>query len=101
MAGSLPLLASTTIVRNPELLSAAVDGEIILMVPQRGCYVGMNGTAGTVWERLAAPMAVPELIAALQRDFDGPPEQIANETLSLLNQMLALDLLTIVELPAV
>lgn len=93
MSGFLPLSATTVIVRSEDPLSAVVDGEVILMSPSRDCYIGMNPTASAVWQRLAAPVRVADLVAGLQQDFDGPPEQIEAEVMELLARMAELDLL--------
>jgi len=91
---------STTIVRSPDPLSATVDGEVILMIPNRGNYVGMNAIASAVWERLAVPTKISELIGALQQDYDGAPDRIAADVLALLSELAALDLVTVMETPA-
>jgi hypothetical protein len=97
MTSSITILPTSIIAQGDEPLSAAVDGETILMVPGQGCYVGLNAMAGTVWERIGARVAVSDLIAGLQRDFDGPPGKIADETMALLNRMADLGLVRVVD----
>lgn len=63
-------------VRRAEgLLTAEVDGELLMMSVEQGRYFNLNGVGARIWELLAAPATVDGLVAALTDDYDVAPDQ--------------------------
>lgn len=86
--GYAKMVTSTSVVVvHPEPLKAEVDGEIILMSVANGLYFGLDDIAGDIWRRLAQPIRVDALCAALTVEYEGEPAVIERDVLALLNKL--------------
>jgi hypothetical protein len=65
------------LVRAQEILSTELDQETVLMSIDAGAYYGMGGTARSVWEKLAAPIAFSALVDELAGEYEVPREACA------------------------
>lgn len=61
---------SPTFVRNPELIATDMDGETVMMSLERGEYFGLGGIGGYLWEQLAAPRTLDQLVDAVCAEFE-------------------------------
>jgi hypothetical protein len=73
--------------RNPDALSADVDGEIMLMGLEQGRLYGLDTVASAIWNRLAEPVEMRTLCAELSRRFDAAPETIESDVRQFLAAM--------------
>jgi Coenzyme PQQ synthesis protein D (PqqD) len=78
---------STVVARTPDLLTAPVDGEIVILNPSRDNYVGLDAIGRAVWDLIEQPCEVAELCRKLGQDFDAAPGQIAADLLPFLMEM--------------
>jgi hypothetical protein len=77
----------TVVSWHPEQSSAEIDGDVIVMGFRQGKYIGFDAIASGVWRRLEHPQAVGALCESVIRDFDGDPEEIRRDVLSLLAEL--------------
>lgn len=84
-----------TVVRNDTVLSAELDEETVLMSIAGGTYYGLSRTSEDVWRRLAEPVRVRDLCAALAQDYDAPIAMIEADTLRFLDYLLGRELIAI------
>ncbi len=82
-----PLSDDTRLARAPELLSTEFRQETVLMSLEAGRYYGLEGTARRIWELLAEPLSLGDLRARLQREFDAPPERLAADLRSFVEEL--------------
>ncbi|GAB3430704.1 lasso peptide biosynthesis PqqD family chaperone [Massilia solisilvae] len=63
---------STTakLVRNPDLVAADMDGETVMMSIARGEYFGLNTVGSRIWELLAEPATVSDLVTRICAEFN-------------------------------
>jgi hypothetical protein len=88
----LPLVSETTsIARSPSVLAAEVDGEIVMMSIEKGCYFGLDDIASDIWKRIEPACTFAALIDGLVADYDSDRETIARDVRSLLETMAAQD----------
>lgn len=73
--------------RCGDLLSADVDGEMVMMDVETGVYFGLDAIGTDIWKRLEAPVTVADLTADLVGDYDAAPETIERDVLALLTDM--------------
>lgn len=78
---------STRLRRSENLLTTEMDGETIMMDPEKGLYFGLDPIGTDIWRRLAAPVLVADLIAALARDYQTPAADVERDVLILLSHM--------------
>ena len=61
------------LIRHPDLITADMDGETVMMSIQHGEYLGLNRVASRVWELLAEPSSIDALAARICAEFEVDP----------------------------
>jgi hypothetical protein len=85
-------IADTTIIsRSPSVLTAEIDGEVVMMSIEQGQYFGLDDIGSDIWKRLDSPCAFADLIDRLAADYDAERASIAADVRSLLESMAARD----------
>ncbi len=90
-----PISLSTTIKRNPELVSSDVDGEKVMMSIENGEYYGLDPVGSRIWELIENPIRIDKLIELLLEEFDASQEQCEADTFEFLNELMGKGLLKI------
>ena len=75
------------LVRTPQIPSAMLDGQTVLMGIDAGVYYPLAGPARTIWEKLQTPMTFSALVDALVEEYDVAPEACAADTQRYLGTM--------------
>src|SRR5258708_26688022 len=85
-------IAGATIVsRSPTVLTAEVDGEIVMMSIERGRYFGLDDIGSDIWKRIEPPCSFATLIDALAADYEADRATIATDVQNLLRRMVEQD----------
>jgi coenzyme PQQ synthesis protein D (PqqD) len=82
---------ATVISRSPSVLTAEVDGEVVMMSIEQGRYFGLDDIGSDVWKRLDQPCSFATLIDRLVADYDADRATIAADVEALLGRMAAQD----------
>jgi len=61
---------SSTVRRDPDLISADMDGETVMMSIENGKYYGLVGVGPFVWEELNEPISIGALAKKITDAFD-------------------------------
>lgn len=81
-------VADTTMIsRSPAVLTAEVDGEIVMMSIERGRYFGLDDIGSDIWKRLDTPCSFAELVDRLSGDYAADRATIAADVRALLGRM--------------
>lgn len=96
MTTSEILTPDTIVAWHPEQITAAVDGEVIVMGLIRGQYVGLDDIGSVLWQLLEQPQTVRHLCDQLERRYQGAPDAIIADVLYFLGDLRALDLIQVV-----
>jgi hypothetical protein len=81
-------IADATIVsRSPSVLTAEVDGEIIMMSIEQGHYLGLDEIGSDIWKRIEPPCSFATLIDGLAADYEADRTTIATDVQRLLGHM--------------
>jgi hypothetical protein len=83
------------IARSTSVIASEVDGEVLMMSIEQGCYFGLDDIAGDIWRRIEPPCSFTSLIDGLAVDYDANPETIAADVRALLRDMLARDVVVL------
>jgi hypothetical protein len=67
------------LLRAPEVVEADVDGERVLLSPKDLAYFGLEGTGAVIWDRIAEPIRLGELVDQLTAEYQADPELIRAE----------------------
>lgn len=85
--GSVPIVNSTMVARSPSVLAADIDGEVVMMSIEQGCYFGLDDIGSDIWKRLDLPCSFGELVDRLAADYDANRETITADVRTLLLHM--------------
>lgn len=78
----------TVVVRGSEHVEAQMGGQTVMMSIPRGRYYSLDGTAQRIWDLMAEPVRVADIVDRLVSEYDIDRERCAAEVLSFLNEVL-------------
>jgi len=55
------LAGSSRLIRSPELIATAMDGDIVMMHVSSGQYFGISGVGSHLWVLLEHPMTIEQM----------------------------------------
>jgi hypothetical protein len=90
-ADATPVVDATIISRSPSVLTAEVDGEVVMMSIENGRYFGLDEIGSDIWRRLEPPCSFAELIDRLVADYDADRAIIAADVRVLIGRMAVQD----------
>lgn len=84
----MPMITLSSVVRAvPDMLTADVDGETVMMDTESGHYYNLDPIGSRIWHALAEPMRVDALCEQLAADYEAPVEVIRKDVLTLLESL--------------
>ncbi len=87
------LTTDTLVSWHPEQVTAAVDGQVIVMGLIQGQYVGLDDIGSALWTLLEQPQTVGHICDQLAQQYRGDPDIIASDVLAFLEELRAIDLI--------
>ena len=63
------LTSTTLFTRNPNLVAANIDGDLVMMSIEQGEYFGITGVGSRVWELLATPTTVADIARVICTEY--------------------------------
>ncbi|MBS1157645.1 MAG: Coenzyme synthesis protein (PqqD) [Proteobacteria bacterium] len=81
--------------RNDELLTAEVDGELVMMSIASGQYFGLDDIGARIWELLGEPLKIAELCIRLAQEYAVETSVCERDVLALLHTMEKHDMIII------
>jgi hypothetical protein len=78
--------------QNDGLLAAQVDGEILLFDASRGTYFATSGVGALVWDTLARPATLQEIIQAVMAACEVTRDVCEADVTAFLERLRAADL---------
>jgi hypothetical protein len=79
--------SSTVLRRTDEHVSAPLDESLVMMDIDAGKYYVLDDIASTVWERLATPTPVSELVSELCSRYDVTSERCETDIVPFLTEL--------------
>ena len=79
---------TTVVVRDPDMIAAEMDGDLVMMSIERGEYFGVGGVGPRVWELLEAPHSVDDLCAVILREYEVDESTCRRDVLAFVEQLL-------------
>jgi hypothetical protein len=74
---------------SQEVIHETVDGEVILIALQTGCYYSIEGAGAEVWTALVAGRSTSQVTAELERSYAAEPGAIAASVSELVERIVA------------
>ncbi len=56
--------------RNPDLVAAGMNGDIVMMSIEQGLYFGISGVGTRIWELLEQPASVDALAQTILAEYE-------------------------------
>jgi hypothetical protein len=78
---------ATMISRSPSVVTAEVDGEIVMMSIEQGRYFGLDDIGSDIWKRIEPPCSFATLIDGLAAAYEADRATIAADVQNLLGRM--------------
>ena len=75
------------VVASKDLLTTLVDGEVMAMIVERGACYGLDPIGSRIWDLLAEPISVAELVDRLTSEYAVSRDQCRADVGALLIQM--------------
>ena len=70
----------TVLTRNPNQVFTEIDGDIIMLNVENSEYYNLPSTAGTIWNYLAKPTTLKELVEHLTKEYEVTFEECLSDT---------------------
>ncbi len=86
------LTPDTALIRNPELVAAEMDGDLVMMSIDNGEYYGVGGVGPRIWELLESPRTVEQITAAIVEEFEVEADSCREDMLGFIRQLLDMGL---------
>ena len=79
--------SDSCVVVSDEQVSTSLGAETVILGMGDGVYYGLDAVGARVWEMLATPRRVSELVRAVSDEFDVTPAQCERDVLALLDDL--------------
>jgi hypothetical protein len=89
------LTLNSIVQRNPEVIAAEAEQDLIMVSIATGYYYGVSNVAREIWEAIEHPKRVSDLVGALTASYRIDSSSCQQQTLSFLETLLAEDLLQV------
>lgn len=96
MNQQLKILLDSKVVQTSGLIAADMDGEKVMMSIEQGKYYGLDAIGSSIWELIAKPVTVQEIVEVLIREYDVSEKQCQKEVNIFLNKMYQEGLISLV-----
>ena len=77
----------TMLCRTQEIVSADLDGDMVMMSIEQGKYYGMDSIGSRIWALLETPLTVSALCDLLLEEYEVSREHCEQEVLTFLNDL--------------
>lgn len=84
---------STVLTRKPDIYTAQMNGETVMMDADAGKYYNLGEVGGRIWELLETPITMNDLVEKLTAEYDVSAEQCAKDIVPFIEKMLEAGLL--------
>lgn len=80
-----------------DVISAEVDGELVLLNTTSGEYFGLNRVATHIWQAMAERPTLSEIGAGLRATFDVDADTMSRDLVGVVDEMARLGLVTVIQ----
>ena len=80
----MSVASDTLYQRAPDVVSADMDGEPVIMSLQENAYFGITGIGGRIWDMLEVPQSLDSIVEHVCAEYDVDPETCRRDVTLLL-----------------
>lgn len=92
-AGDRPLDRATRVMVSADAVSAALQGETVILGMRDGIYYGLDAVGARIWALAAQPTTLGEIHDVIAREYDVTPERAWQDLVALVDDLLGAGLL--------
>lgn len=89
------MLQSSVIVASSEQISSDLGEEAVILNLKTGVYHGLNEVGASIWKLIQEPKTIKEIEQKLLEEYDVEPELCQSDLITLLEDLLAAELIVI------
>lgn len=89
------ILKTTTVVATSRHISSDLVGESVILNLNTGMYFGLNEIGAYIWKLIQQPITVETICGALTQEYEVDIEQCERETIALLQDLVAAQLVEV------
>ncbi|MEX1102974.1 MAG: PqqD family protein [Dehalococcoidia bacterium] len=82
-------------VNGPGVVAESLDGEVLIVNLESGCYYSADGTGEAIWSLFAAGHTAREVAEAVGARFDAPETMVSDEVARIRDEFVAEQLLLV------
>jgi len=81
------LTLDSVVQRNPEMVAAEMDGEMVMMSIEDSAYYGLNAVGSDLWEAMEKPVSVTTLCDQVTENFEVDLATCQSDVMELLTDL--------------
>ena len=78
---------NTIVEKREDIVTADLDGNVVMMSVENGKYYGMDEIATAIWKNIEQPICVEQLVHILMDEFDVSEEQCQKDVITFLTKL--------------
>lgn len=78
---------NTIVEKREDIVTADLDGNVVMMSVENGKYYGMDEIATAIWKNIEQPIRVEQLVHILMDEFDVSEEQCQKDVITFLTKL--------------
>jgi hypothetical protein len=91
------LTNNSVFIRNPDLLGADMDGDMVMLSINRGNYYGVNNVGARIWTLLENQISIEEVSHLICSEYAVEHERCQSDLMIFFQEMLENDLVILVK----
>ena len=87
--------------RSEDTASRVVDGEAVIVVPQKGVVTVLNETGSGIWQLLDGRNSIEDIINIISSEFSVSRQEAEKDTLEFIEELVGKDMVVLNDGPTV
>ena len=81
--------------RSEDTASRVVEGEAVIVIPQKGVVTVLNETGSGIWQLLDGRNSIEDIVNIISSEFDVSREQAEKDTLDFIEELVEKDMVVL------
>lgn len=90
---STTISSVTLLQRNPDMVAANLDGDLVMMNEKLGRYYGISGVGARAWELLETPASIDDLVHTICQEYEIDSETCQQDIIRFTQDLMKVDLI--------
>lgn len=90
---STTISSATLLQRNPDMVAANLDGDLVMMNEKLGRYYGISGVGARAWELLETPASIDDLVSAICKEYEIDADTCQQDIIRFAQDLMKVDLI--------